>query len=147
MHFPEWKGIVFIKISQKFLPKGSINNTPALVQIMVFVLARPANKPFSEPTMISLLTHLCVTRSQWVEIAKTLNAFFMWCSRLFFLIYLLPRDNNCLIWRTFGHIQHYIMPKGQYALLIYELDMKIFAFGESHICILITKIDHVRVCQ
>ena len=54
-----------IKISLKFVPKGPINNIPALVQIMAW--HRPGNKPLSEPMMVSLLTHICVTRPQWVN--------------------------------------------------------------------------------
>ena len=54
-----------IKISLKFIPKGPINNIPALVQIMAW--RRPGNKPLSEPMMVSLLTHICVTRPQWVN--------------------------------------------------------------------------------
>ena len=54
-----------IKISLKFIPKGPINNNPALVQIMVW--RRPGAKPLSEPMMGSLLTHICVTRPQWVN--------------------------------------------------------------------------------
>ena len=54
-----------IKISMKFVPKGPINNIPSLVQIMVW--RRPGAKPLSEPMMVSLLTHLCVTRPQWVK--------------------------------------------------------------------------------
>ena len=54
-----------IKISLKFVPKGLINNIPALVQIMAW--RRPGDKPLSEPMMVSLLTHICVTRSQWVN--------------------------------------------------------------------------------
>ena len=46
------------------LPKGSINNIPALVQIMAW--RRPGDKPLSEPMMVSLLTHTCVTRLQWI---------------------------------------------------------------------------------
>ena len=53
------------KISMKFVPKGSINNIPALVQIMAW--CRPGDKPLSEPMMVSLTTHICVTRSQWVN--------------------------------------------------------------------------------
>ena len=41
-----------------------INNIPALVQIMAW--RRPGDKPLSEPMMVSLLTHICVTRPQWV---------------------------------------------------------------------------------
>ena len=53
-----------IKISLKFVPKGPINNIPSLVQIMVW--RRPGAKPLSEPMMVSLLMHICVTRPQWV---------------------------------------------------------------------------------
>ena len=54
-----------IKISLKFVPKGPINNIPALVQIMAW--RHPGAKPLSEPMMVSLLTHICVTRPQWVK--------------------------------------------------------------------------------
>ena len=34
MHFLEWKCVIFfIKISLKFVPKGPVNNIPALVQM------------------------------------------------------------------------------------------------------------------
>ena len=51
-----------IKISMKFVLKGPINNIPSLVQIMAW--RRPGDKPLSEPMMVSLLTHICVTRPQ-----------------------------------------------------------------------------------
>ena len=54
-----------INISVKFVPKGPINHIPALVQIMAW--RRPGDKPLSEPMMISLPTHICVTRPQWVN--------------------------------------------------------------------------------
>ena len=54
-----------INISLKFVPRGSINNIPALFQIMAW--RRPGDKPLSEPTMVNLLTHICVTRPQWVK--------------------------------------------------------------------------------
>ena len=54
-----------IKISLKFVPKGPINNIPALVQIMAW--RRPGDKPLSETMMVRLLTHICVTRPQWVK--------------------------------------------------------------------------------
>ena len=56
---------ISIKISPKFAPKGSINNIPALVQIMAW--RRPGDQPLSESMMVSLLTHICVTRPQWVN--------------------------------------------------------------------------------
>ena len=54
-----------IKMSLKFVPKVPINNIPALVQIIA--LRRPGDKPLSEPMMVCLLTHICVTRPQWVK--------------------------------------------------------------------------------
>ena len=57
-----------IKISLKFVPKGPINNIPSLVQIMTW--CRPGDKPLSEPMLFSLLTHICVTRPQWVNADK-----------------------------------------------------------------------------
>ena len=54
-----------IKISLKFVPEGPINNIPALIQIMAW--RRSGDKPLSEPVVVSLLTHLCVTRPRWVK--------------------------------------------------------------------------------
>ena len=54
-----------IKISLKFVPKGPIDNIPALVQIMAW--CRPGDKPLSEAMMVNLLTNICVTRPQWVK--------------------------------------------------------------------------------
>ena len=56
---------ISIKISLKFIAKGPINNDPALVQIMAW--RRPGDKPLFEPMIVSLLTHICLTRSQWVK--------------------------------------------------------------------------------
>ena len=41
---------ISITISLKFVPKGPINNSPTLVQIMAW--RRPGAKPFSEPMMV-----------------------------------------------------------------------------------------------
>ena len=77
-HFPDdiFKRIFFnenvwisFKISLKFVPKGPINSIPALVQITAW--RRPGDKPLSEAMLVSLLTHKCVTRPQWVK--KTLS--------------------------------------------------------------------------
>ena len=54
-----------IKISTKFSPKGPINNILALVEIMSW--RRPGDKSLSEPMMVSLLTHICVTQPYWVN--------------------------------------------------------------------------------
>ena len=54
-----------IKISLKFVFNGPINNIPAMVQIMAW--CRSGDKPLSEPMMVGLPTHICVTRHQWVK--------------------------------------------------------------------------------
>ena len=54
-----------IKILLKFVPKGPINNIPAMAQIMAW--RRPGDKPLSETMMVSLPTHICVARPQWVN--------------------------------------------------------------------------------
>ena len=56
---------ISIKISLKFVPKSPIDNMPTLFQIMAW--RRPGDKPLSEAMMASLLTHICVTRPQWVK--------------------------------------------------------------------------------
>ena len=57
--------LIPIKISLNFVPMGSINNIPALVQIMAW--RRPGDKPLSEPMRVNLPTHIYVTRPQWVN--------------------------------------------------------------------------------
>ena len=56
---------ISIKISLKFVPKGSINNIAALVQIMAW--CRPGDKPLSEPMPVSLQMHISITQPQWVN--------------------------------------------------------------------------------
>ena len=56
---------ISLKISLKFVPKVPINNIPALVQILAW--RRSGDKPLSEPMMVSILTHIYVTRPQWVN--------------------------------------------------------------------------------
>ena len=56
---------ISIKISLKFVPKGPINNMPALV--LIFAWHRPGAKPLSVPMMVRSSTHICVTRPQWVN--------------------------------------------------------------------------------
>ena len=54
-----------LKTSLAFVPKGPINNIPTLVQVMAW--RRPGDKPLSEPMVVNLSTHICVTRPQWVN--------------------------------------------------------------------------------
>ena len=71
-----------IKISLKFVPKGPNNNIPAMVQMMAW--RRPGDKPLSEPMMVSLLTHICVARSQWVK-GQCVE---VWCTSTHFTLYI-----------------------------------------------------------
>ena len=57
---------ISIEISLKLVPRGPVNNIPALVQIMAW--RRPGDKPLSEPMMFNLLIHTCITRPQWVKL-------------------------------------------------------------------------------
>ena len=86
---------ISIKISLNFVPKGSINNIPSLVQIMAW--GRPGDKPLSEPMMVSLLTHICVNRPQWVKARKQR----MWKSQY--------KANTIMNWVQLyhSHICHY----------------------------------------
>ena len=63
IHYRQW---VSTKISQKFVPKGPNNNILALFRIMAW--HQLGDKPLSEPVVVSLLTHICVTRPQWVKL-------------------------------------------------------------------------------
>ena len=56
---------ISIEFSLKFVPKGPINNIPAVVQIMAW--RRPGDKPLSESMLVRSLTHMCITRPQWVK--------------------------------------------------------------------------------
>ena len=53
-----------LRFHWKFFPREEIY-IPALVQIMAW--RRRGDKPLSEPVMVSLLTHICATRPQWVN--------------------------------------------------------------------------------
>ena len=68
---------ISLRISLKFVPKVPINNIPTLVQITAW--RRSGNKPFSEPIMVNLLTHICVTQPQWANnfniFRKNINLF------------------------------------------------------------------------
>ena len=56
---------ILIRISLKFVRYGRIYNIPGLVQIMAW--RSTGDKLLSEPMMVNLPTHICVTRPQWVK--------------------------------------------------------------------------------
>ena len=53
---------IWIEFSLRFVPNGPVNTIQALVQIMAW--RRPGAKPWFEPMMVRLLTHIGVTRPQ-----------------------------------------------------------------------------------
>ena len=61
---------ILIKVSLRFVPKGPMNDIPALVQIMAWHWT--GDKPLSEPMMLNLLTHICITRPHWDKIPPDL---------------------------------------------------------------------------
>ena len=81
---------ISIKISLRFVPKGPINNIPALVQIMAW--RRSGVKPLSELMMVSLLMHICVTRPQWVN-PSICKIILQWLIKLWYLLCKRTRDN------------------------------------------------------
>ena len=60
-----------MKISLTFVPKYPIHNILALVHIIAW--CRLGAKPLSEPMMVSLLTHICITQPQWVNCSININ--------------------------------------------------------------------------
>ena len=56
---------ILMKIFLKFIPKGPINNISVLVKLMGW--RPPGSELLSEPIMVRLLMHTCVTQPQWIN--------------------------------------------------------------------------------
>ena len=95
---------ISIKISLKFVPKGPMNKIPALVQIMAW--HRSGDEPLSEPMMVSLLMHICVTGPQWVKMIK-------YCLPIYVIMWLPLRS---VYWALFSVPIHII-----YSLCLHNL--------------------------
>ena len=65
---------ILLEISLRYVPEGPINNISVLVQIMAWRL--PGDKPLSEPMMVRLPIHICVTWPQWVKGLVSIKKFF-----------------------------------------------------------------------
>ena len=89
----EW---ISIKISLKFVPNVPINNIPALVQIMAW--RRSGDKPLSEPMMDSLLTHIRVTRTQWVKMCMLLSSTLTTVTIISLVFFFLENEHHSLGW-------------------------------------------------
>ena len=55
----------YLMVLLDFFPQGPINNFPALIQIMA--RHHPGDKPLSEPMMVRLPMHICITQPQGVN--------------------------------------------------------------------------------
>ena len=64
---------ILIKNLLRFVHKGPINNIPTFVQIMAW--RRSGDKPLSESMLVSLPTHICITRPQWVKYNKYVHIY------------------------------------------------------------------------
>ena len=62
--FMNEKFCILIRILLKFVAEGPTDNKSALVQVMAW--CRTGDKPLSEPLMVSLLTHICITWPPWI---------------------------------------------------------------------------------
>ena len=125
---------ILIKISLKFVPQGPINNIPALVQIIAW--RRPGDKSLSEPMMVKLPTHICVTRPQWVKVC--LKVFhFRFKIRLLFME--LSRYIYCRIeyitYKYMGSFPVLITLHQSHCWFIFLLKPHFHAFNERSICL------------
>ena len=93
---------ISIKISLKFVPKGPINNNPALVQIMAWRWS--GDKPLSEPMMVSLLTHTYVTRPQWVNVFKHSHSNNLWVDGIKMIAAETKRHYDVITWKIFPYV-------------------------------------------
>ena len=73
MQFVNENVLISRKISLNFVPKSPIDNKSLLVQVMA--CHRTGDKPLSDPIMVKLLMHICVTRPQWVKQMLFANVF------------------------------------------------------------------------
>ena len=94
-----------LRFHRSFVYQCPIDNIPALVKIMAWY--RSGDKPLSESIMIRLLTHICVTRPQWVkwfhrrgdrDVQGCRKSYLVTMSNMFTLIELIMNNMN-----TCGH--------------------------------------------
>ena len=109
---------ISIEVSLKFVPKGPINNIPALVQVMAW--RRPGDKPLSEPmmTVCCLLTHICVTRPQLVNILHTVLCLFI----TYHTRRPLPYSHRDLMWFNCKIKISYLVKAGIDLLVLYGME-------------------------
>ena len=76
---------ISIKISLKFIPKGPIDNIPALIQIMAW--HQPGDQPYQNHWWYRLVMHICISRPQCVNLSLgKLPLICIVCKKLFDLV-------------------------------------------------------------
>ena len=88
---------ILIQLSLKFVPKGSINNKPSLVQMMA--CHQPGDKQLSEPVMAKF-TDICLTQSRWVQLCKLIMVWILWGPRAHIVIVVVPPGHTELSFLT-----------------------------------------------
>ena len=72
---------------------------------------RPGDKPLSQPMMVRLLTHICITRPQWVKNSQIIDCHLWqldWCGFRECFFFMTQFDNVMRMhkhWFCFSHIQ------------------------------------------
>ena len=61
MNFLEWNVWIWMQMSLKFVPRVQLTISH------IVSVGRPGDKPSSETMMVSLLTQICITQSQWAN--------------------------------------------------------------------------------
>ena len=85
-----------IKISLKFVPKGPINNIPALVQIMTW--RRPCDMPIADPMMVSLPTHHSASVTDLNSIIHLTPCYYRLDTKPYFASYQCKQhQRNCVV--------------------------------------------------
>ena len=128
--------LISIEISLKFFPKDPINNIPSSVQIMHW--RWPCNKPLSEPAMVSLLPHICITLPQWVNTLESMvympaNEIYFMTSKIYLHIHVLYTHNISVAYILYIPCMSLGFQRGE------KLD--------THVHIVLHKLKHSKHCQ
>ena len=106
-----------------------------LFQIMAW--RRPGNKPLSEAILVSLLTHKCFTRPQWVNVYCVLNdiVYHRWTA-----LWNASYREGCIVYRILLWLDHIVAP-----LLHCEHNITMyFTLGWLGLC---QRLTHLRLGQ
>ena len=130
MHFLEWKCMNYDLVFTEVCFKGPINNIPTLDQIMAW--RRPGVKPLSEPMVVSLPTHICVSRPQWVRNAITTISSDNWVISLHWLHLNIWSDIKIVQFRCAERMHVGDTFQNRYALLAFVSGIHLWPVDSPH---------------